>query len=45
MHFTCNQKAFIFYSFTTPGRELTVNSANAEIFNISYTLQPGSTAS
>jgi len=33
MHFTCNQKGFHLYSFTTPGRESTVNSANTEIFN------------
>jgi len=29
-------------SFTTPGRELTINSASAETLNRSYASQPGS---
>jgi len=37
MHFTCKQQAFILYSFIILGRELTVNFANAEIFNSSNT--------
>ena len=38
-------KDFHLYSFTTPGKELTINSANAEIFNSSYASQPGNVAS
>ena len=45
MHFTCNLNTFILYSFTMPGRESTVNSANTEIFNSSYASQPGSVTS